>query len=144
MKTIRLLLKLAASLIIWFVCPSVFLWIFIQPGKIDTAPLAIALFGAWLAGISTMKLTSLVRKLTASLAADSEMMRKQTEAQRGLIQRLNESTCLLDQVQKKLHEANIARSTQAAWISSQQTCWACSENKKIMDSKGIERNNTDV
>jgi len=145
MTTLKLLLKLVASIIIWCVCPSVFLWIFVQPGKIDTAPLALALFGAWLALLAAMKLGSLVRKLTASLAADSKMMQMQTERQKELIDRLNRSTCVLAEMREKLKEAHTALATQSAWISSQQACWACTQKKKIMDGKGNqERNNTDV
>lgn len=142
MKTLRLLLKLATSIIIWCACPAIILWIFAQPGKIDTAPLAIALFGAWLACLASMKLTSLVRKLTASLAADSEMMQLQTERQIELTNRLNQSTCLLEEMRKRLQEARLALSTQAAWISTQKTCWACNEQKKIMDSRNNNQGDT--
>lgn len=145
MTTLKLLLKLVASLIIWCACPAVILWIFVQPGKIDTAPLALALLGTWLAILASMKLWSLVRKLTASLAADSEMMRLQTERQKELIDRLNRSTCVLSEMREKLKEAHTALATQSAWIGNQQACWACNEKRKIMDSKGTQgRNNIDV
>lgn len=144
MKTIRLLLKLAASIIIWCVCPSLILYVFVQPGKVDSTPLALAMLGAWLATIAAFKLVSHVRRITAELAAQSIVMSVQTERQSELIDRLNRSTCILSEMREKLQAANTALATQSAWISSQQTCWACSEKKKIMDSNGAGRNNTDV
>ena len=144
MKTLRLLLKLAASLIIWCACPAIILWIFVQPGRIDTAPLAIAMFGAWLACLASMKLASLVRKLTASLAKDSEMMLLQTTRQSELIERLNQSTCMLSEMREKLQEANTALATQSAWIGTQKTCWKCGESKKIMDSRNNYQGDTNV